>query len=129
MLTGVHTLIYSSDPAATRRFFQEVLRWPCVTEGETDEPEDWLIFRMGPSETGVHPTNGPGGEKWGDEGQHWISLMCDDLAATMAELSGRGAQFAGEPRDMGFGTGIELLVPAAGRILLYEPKHPVALHL
>ncbi|WP_182113425.1 MULTISPECIES: VOC family protein [unclassified Actinotalea] len=129
MLTGAHTLLYSSDPAMTRRFFQEVLRWPCVSEGETDEPEEWLIFRTGPSELGVHPTGGPTGETWGPEGQHRVALMCDDLEATMEELGGRGARFDGEPRDMGFGTGVDMLVPGAGRILVYEPRHPIALHL
>lgn len=49
MLTGVHALVYSSDPTATRAFFRDVLQWPCVTEGETTEPSEWLIFRTGPS--------------------------------------------------------------------------------
>src|SRR5699024_7044066 len=99
MLTALHTLIYSTDPAATRRFLKEVLRWPCSTEGPTDEPEEWLIFRTGPSEMGVHPTGGPAGETWGSGGQHQITLMCDDLPSTMEELTGRGARFAGEPED------------------------------
>ena len=90
MLTAVHTLIYSTDPTVTRRFFKEVLQWPCVTEGPTDEPEEWLIFRTGPSETGVHPTAGPAGQTWGREGEHQITLVCDDLDATMAELAAMG---------------------------------------
>jgi predicted enzyme related to lactoylglutathione lyase len=129
MLSAIHSLIYSSDPAATRRFFKEVLQWPCVTEGQTDEPEEWLIFRTGPSEMGVHPTAGPAGETWGPEGHHQMALMCDDLTSTMEELALRGAHFDGEPEDMGFGLGIDLPVPAAGKMLLYEPKHPVAFTL
>lgn len=126
MLTAVHTLIYSSDPAETRRFFKDVLRWPCVTEGQTDEPEEWLIFRTGPSEMGVHPTAGPGSEEWGVAGQHQVTLMCDDLEATIEELERRGAHFDGEPADLGFGRGVNLQVPAAGTILVYEPRHPIA---
>jgi predicted enzyme related to lactoylglutathione lyase len=129
MLTGVHTLVYSSDPTATRAFFTQVLRWPCVTEGETDEPSEWLIFRTGPSEMGVHPSTGPQGEAWGPPGRHEIALMCDDLTATMAELGGRGADFDGEPTDMGFGLGVHLRVPAAASLLLYEPRHPTAFDL
>lgn len=129
MINAIHTLIYSTDPAATRRFLKDVLQWPCVTEGETTEPEEWLIFRTGLSEMGVHPTAGPGGEIWGSEGQHQITLMCEDLHATMEELAGRGARFDGEPRDMGFGRGVELHVPASGTILVYEPTHPVAFNL
>jgi predicted enzyme related to lactoylglutathione lyase len=129
MLTGVHSLIYSSDPATTRAFFKDVLRWPHVTEGETDEPSEWLIFRTGPSETGVHPTTGAQGEVWESEGHHMLALMCDDLLATMAELRARGAHFDGQPEDMGFGLGIHLPVPAAGSLLLYEPRHPTAYDL
>ncbi|WP_298746547.1 VOC family protein [uncultured Serinicoccus sp.] len=129
MINAVHTLIYSTDPVATRRFFKKVLRWPYVTEGSTDEPEEWLIFRTGPSEIGVHPTRGPGGETWGPEGQHQIALMCDDLPSTMKELESRGAHFDGKPEEMGFGVGIDLPVAAAGKILLYEARHPVAFDL
>lgn len=128
MLTAVHTLIYSSDPTATRRFFKDVLRWPCVSEGETDEPAEWLIFRTGPSETGVHPTHGPEGQTWGQEGRHEIILMCEDLLATTEELRERGAD-VDEPADMGFGLGVHLAVPGAGSLLLYEPRHPTAYDL
>lgn len=126
MLTGKHTLMYSSDPTATRAFLKDVLQWPCVSEGETDQPSEWLIFRTGPSEMGVHPTTGAQGEVWGEAGHHEITLMCDDIEATVAELRGRGAEFEGEPENMGFGLGVRMLVPAAGGILLYEPLHPTA---
>lgn len=103
--------------------------WSCVTEGETDEPWEWLIFGTGPSEMRVHPTTGAQGEVWAAEGRHEIALMCEDLMATMEELRGRGARFDGQPEDMGFGFGIRMPVPAAGRLLLYEPRHPTAYDL
>lgn len=58
--------------------------------------------------------------------QHQISLMCDDLTATMAELKGRGAVFTGEPSDKGFGTGVLVQVPGADDILLYQPHYEPA---
>lgn len=139
MITAVHTLVYSDDPAATRAFFKDVLRWPFVSEGAAGDegvggegtgsadPADWLIFGTGPSELGVHPTSGEhGGDKWSAPRHHQISLMCDDLAATIDELTQRGAVFTGAPQDMGFGRGAMLQVPGADDILLYEPRHAVA---
>lgn len=136
MLTAVHAMIYSDDPAATRAFFADVLRWPFVSEGESGDagvggtgtggtdPAEWLIFGSGPSEVGVHPTSGVHqGREWAAPRQHSVSLMCDDLAATMAELAGRGARFGGEPSDLGFGRGVRLQIPGADDLLLYQPWH------
>lgn len=124
MIKAIHTLIYSDDPQATRAFLRDVLRWPWV-ESSDIEPE-WLIFKTGPSEMGVHPTRGTHGTGYSVPRHHSISLMCDDLAATITELSGRGAVFAGEPVEMGFGLGAMLKVPGADDILLYEPRHKEA---
>lgn len=147
MITAVHTLIYSDDAAATRAFLTQVLRFPCVLEpGAGDEgrgsvalraadpatadPNDWLIFATGRSELGVHPTVAVhGGKEYRSPRQHQISLMCDDLDATVSELTSRGAEFAGTARDMGFGIGVMMHVPGADDILLYEPKHAVVYHL
>jgi catechol 2,3-dioxygenase-like lactoylglutathione lyase family enzyme len=129
MLTGMHTLIYSSDPTATRAFFRDVLQWPFVSEGPTDEPSEWLIFRTGPSEIGVHPTAGGAGEVWGAAGHHEIALMCDDLEETVRDLRARGAQFEGEAEDEDFGRTIRLVVPAAASVMLYQPTHPTAYDL
>lgn len=129
MITAVHTLVYSDDPAATRAFFKDVLRWPFVdddTEGG-DDPSSWLIFRSGPSEVGVHPTSGHGG--WSAPRHHAMSLMCDDLEATVAELRGRGAVISGEPVDRGFGICAEVEVPGADPVMLYQPKHRLAYDL
>lgn len=127
MLTAVHTLIYSDDPAATRTFLKDVLRWPFVnTDGAGEDPADWLIFRTGPSELGVHPTSGQENGGWSTERHHEIALMCDDIVATVAELTARGAEFTGEPVDMGFGIGCTVKVPGSLDILIYQPGHSVA---
>src|SRR2546430_1009431 len=54
MITSIHTLIYSDDAQATRAFLRDVLGWKYVAE---DWDNDWLIFKSGPSEMGVHPTH------------------------------------------------------------------------
>jgi hypothetical protein len=55
--------------------------------------------------------------------------MCDDITATVAELEAKGAEFTGPPEDYGFGIGTNLKLPAAGEVLLYEPRHPEAYDL
>ena len=124
MITAVHLLVYSDDPLATRGFLRDVLGWPFVEE--PDVP-GWLIFRAGPSELGVHPTSYTHeGTEHSEPRQHSISLMCDDIEATVAELEAKGAELAGPIEDFGFGRGASLKVPAADDILVYEPHHPIA---
>ena len=125
MITAVHTLIYSEDPPATRAFFRDVLGWPYLED--THSEPGWLIFRSGPSEIGVHPNSLTyGGESTTVPIHHEISLMCDDLAATMSQLSTKGAEFTGEPVDRGFGLCASLQVPSAGEILLFQPSYAPA---
>jgi catechol 2,3-dioxygenase-like lactoylglutathione lyase family enzyme len=128
MITSIHTLIYSDDPPATRAFLRDVLGWPHVEHAESGS--GWLIFRCGPSEMGVHPTSGTweGGE-YSHPVHHEISLMCDDIAATKAELEAKGAVFDGEISDEGFGRTAMMQLPGAGHIMLYEPRHPTAYDL
>lgn len=124
MLTALHTLIYSDDPDATRAFLRDVLEWPSV-----DAHEGWLIFRSGPSELGVHPASADGRAVPPAASHHEISLMCDDVEATMAELSGRGAEFTGPVQNRGFGLTVTMRVPGSVDITLYQPRHPVAFDL
>lgn len=122
MLTAMHTLVYADDPEAARAFFRDVLGWPFV-----DDPGSgpgWLIFKTGPSELGVHPTSGErGGEPWSTSLHQEVSLMCDDIEATVAELTAKGAEFTGGIEDRGYGFATTLRVPGAGEMQLYQPKH------
>lgn len=126
MITGFHTIVYSDDAARTRAFFAEVLGWPSVDAGD-----GWLIFKTPPSELGVHPTasdsapSDPGGPP-ADVPFHQASLMCDDLAATVADLRRRGVAVEDEIIDQGFGLVTAIQVPGAGWMTLYQPRHPLA---
>lgn len=53
--------------------------------------------------------------------------MCDDIGATMTELSARGAEFTGPVTDEGLGLLTALRVPGAGEIGVYRVRHPVAI--
>jgi predicted enzyme related to lactoylglutathione lyase len=128
MITSVHTLIYSDDPEATRAFLRDVLEWPFVTHPESDP--GWLIFKTGPSELGVHPTSSVHeGKAYSYPRHHSISLMCDDVEATVSELAAKGGEFSGGIEDLGFGLATMLKVPGADDMLLYEPRHPKAYDL
>ncbi|MBS1709107.1 MAG: VOC family protein [Armatimonadetes bacterium] len=125
MITSIHTLVYSDDADATREFFRDVLGLPLVDAGH-----GWLIFGTGRSELGVHPTRSEhGGQVYESPRHHSIAFMCDDIAATMAELASKGATFAGEAQDHGYGLVVMMQVPGADDIQLYQPKHPVAYDL
>lgn len=119
MITALHTLLYAEDPEAARDFFRDVLQFPGVDTGG-----GWLIFRTGPSETGVHPSSWEyEGQTGGTDQRFDVSLMCDDLATTMDELRGRGASFEGEVTEQPWGSTVQLMVPGAGTITLYQPKY------
>jgi len=128
MITSIHTLIYSDDPPATRAFLRDVLGWPYVEHPESEE--GWLIFRTGASEMGVHPTSGTWeGEQFSHSVHHEISLMCDDIAATRADLEAKGATFKGGVEDAGYGLTSMMELPGAGLIQVYQPQHPTAYDL
>jgi len=120
MITSIHTLIYSDDAPATRAFLRDVLGWPYV-EDAAGGGAGWLIFKSGRSEMGVHPTHiVHEGKTYESPRQHQISLMCDDISQTVAELKGKGAEFHGEVQDHGYGLVVMMAVPGADDIMLYE---------
>jgi catechol 2,3-dioxygenase-like lactoylglutathione lyase family enzyme len=117
MITACHTLIYSDDADATRAFLKDVLGFPDVDAGTGDH--NWLIFKTGPSELGVHPSgDGPL--------HHQISFIVDELEQTMAELRAKGAVFSSGPDDHGYGIVAMVQVPGADDVQLYQPRHTTA---
>jgi len=121
MITGLHSLIYSEDPDATRAFLTDVLGWPSLDAGG-----GWLIFKTPPSETGVHPTSDMDDDRVASVPSHQLTLMCDDLEATMAELRSKGVEVRDDPKDEGYGIVTSISVPGAGWMLLYQPRHGLA---
>ena len=115
VITGAHVIIYSSDADADRAFFQDVLGYPHVDAGG-----GWLIFTLPPAEVAVHPTEGAG--------SHELYLMCDDVNATIDELSAKGVT-CGPVSDEGWGLLTSIRLPGGGNLGLYEPRHPKATEL
>lgn len=113
-ITGAHALLYTPEAEALRAFFRDVVGWEHVDAGD-----GWLIFALPPAELGVHPSEG--------STHHELSLVCDDIAATVARLRDKGAEFRGEPEDLGFGIGLSMLLPGGVEVLLYEPRHTTAI--
>ena len=116
-IIGAHVLLYSSEAETLRATLRDVFGWRHVDAGE-----GWLIFALPPAELGVHPTEGPT-----ERGRHLFSLICDDIAATIRELRAKGIEVQGEPSDEGFGVTVMLTLPGGVEVMLYEPRHPMAI--
>lgn len=125
MITGTHAIIYADDAERARAFFRDVLDCPYV-----DAHAGWLIFKLPPAELGVHPAGAPGDpSSFAPSGHHEFFLMCDDIEATVADLTARGVEFTTPIEAQGFGLLTRLRVPGAGEIGIYQPRHPTAYDL
>ena len=118
-ITGAHMLLYTTEPEALRAMLRDVFGWKYVDAGH-----GWLIFALPPAEMGVHPAEGP---TYQSGVRHQISLMCDDIRKTIAELRAKGVEIKGEPEDEGVGITVMLGLPGGVEVMLYEPRHPVAI--
>ncbi len=116
MINAVHALIYTKDAEADRAFFRDALRFSFA-----DAHDGWLIFALPPSELALHPTEG--------EEHHELYLMCDDVQATVDELTAKGVEFTQPVSDEGFGLVTAIRLPGGSELGLYEPKHPTPLTL
>ena len=118
-IIGAHALLYTSEPEALRATLRDVFGWKHVDTGE-----GWLIFALPPAELGVHPAEGP---TYKSGVRHQLTLMCDDIAATVEELQAKGVEIRGEPEDEGWGITTMLTLPGGVEVMLYEPRHPTAI--
>ena len=110
MITGAHSVIWSTDPEADRAFLRDVLNLPHVDAGH-----GWLIFGLPPAEVAVHPS-----EK---NGVHELYLLCEDVGAFREAMQASGHDVdAVEEADWGAVTRVTL--PGGGKLGVYEPRHP-----
>jgi predicted enzyme related to lactoylglutathione lyase len=111
VINGVHAIVFSPQADQVRAFFRDVLGL-----GSVDAGGGWLIFALPPAELAVHPADGPG--------HHELYLMCDDIHATLADLTARGVDVAREVSDQGWGLLAAIRLPDGSEFPIYEPRHP-----
>jgi catechol 2,3-dioxygenase-like lactoylglutathione lyase family enzyme len=115
MITGVHTMFYSSRPEELRAFIRHKLGFP-----STDVGEGWLIFDLPEAEMGCHPADA---EHGAPSGTHYISFYCDDIEKTVVELKSRGVEFTDEISDRGYGLVAHFKMPGDFEVELYQPRY------
>lgn len=109
MITGAHSIIYSSDAAADMEFFKNVLNFPNVDAGN-----GWLIFGLPPSEVAIHPSS--------ENGPHEFYLLSDDINAFIKQMSDHKI-VCSPVQTQRWGSVTQLSLPGGGKLGVYEPKH------
>jgi catechol 2,3-dioxygenase-like lactoylglutathione lyase family enzyme len=115
MIRGMHAMFYSSAAPELRAFLRDKLG----LDG-TDVGDGWLIFDAPEADLGVHPAEAGGPAS----GTADISFYCDDIHATVAELTTRGVEFTCGVEDHGYGFVTYFYVPGGFALQLYQPKYP-----
>jgi len=109
MITGAHSIIYSTNPDADRAFLRDVLALPNVDVGH-----GWLIFGLPPAEVAVHPS-----EK---NNIHELYLMCGDIQAFVTRMKDHAVE-CDPVKDQGWGLLTHITLPGGGKIGVYQPRH------
>jgi hypothetical protein len=109
MITGAHSIMYSSDAKADVEFFKNVLKFNHVDVGH-----GWLIFGLPPSEIAVHPSD--------ENGHYEFYLLCDNIQTFIEEMSGKGVSCS-PVQTQRWGNITQLTLPGGGKLGVYEPKH------
>jgi len=117
-INGTHMLFYTSQADELRAMLRDVFGFKHVDAGG-----GWLIFRLPPSEIGVHPSEGP---NWESGMRHEIAFMCDDIHATVAELRAKGVNIDSTISTQSYGHTVGLHLPGGCKVMLYQPLHKIA---
>src|SRR6185437_15485153 len=108
MITGVHAIIFSPEAEKVRSFFGDTLGLASVDAGG-----GWPIFALPPAELAVHPADG--------QTRHELTLMCDDIHATLAELAAKGADVARDVTEQTWGLAAAIRLPDGSELPIYQP--------
>ena len=109
MITGAHTIIYSTDADADREFLRDVLKLTNVDVGG-----GWLIFGLPPAEVAVHPSE--------RNDLREFYLMCDEIEEFVAEMKQHGI-VCDPVHDEGWGVLTQITLPGGGKLGVYQPRH------
>jgi catechol 2,3-dioxygenase-like lactoylglutathione lyase family enzyme len=116
MIRGVHAMFYSSQADELRAFFRDKLGLPF-----TDVGGGWLIFDVAEAEIGVHPSDEA--QAHSRAGMHAISIFCDDIERTVADLKAKGVEFNNAIADQGYGLVTQFKMPGGVVADLYQPHY------
>jgi catechol 2,3-dioxygenase-like lactoylglutathione lyase family enzyme len=109
MITGTHVMFFSKNAEADRAFLRDVLQFDHVDAGH-----GWLIFKLPPTEAGVHPSD--------ENDVHEVYFMTDNLEAEMARLKAQGV-VCDPPAQQSWGMSTRIALPSGGKLGLYQPRH------
>ncbi len=109
MISGTHVVVYSTDAAADRAFFRDILGFSAVDAGH-----GWLIFGLPPAEAAIHPAAA--------NDRHELYFMCDDLEAEITALRAKGVECSQVENEI-WGSITRIGLPGGGKAGLYQPKH------
>ena len=109
MISGAHSIIYSTNPEADRIFLRDVLGLPHVDDGD-----GWLIFGLPPSEVAVHPSSA-------NELREFY-LLCDDIETFTAEMRTHDVECS-PVNDEGWGLITNITLPGGGKLGVYQARH------
>lgn len=113
MITGVHAIVFSPQADQVREFLSATLGLDSVDAGGPGE--SWPVYALPPAELAVHPAG---------QASHQLFLMCDDIGATLGELTAKGAVVVGEVTDRGWGLLAAIALPDGSQLGVYQPRHP-----
>jgi catechol 2,3-dioxygenase-like lactoylglutathione lyase family enzyme len=113
MVTGVHTIIFTTDPEADRAFFKDVLGLRSVDAGA-----GWLIFALPLAELAFHPA--------AESGRHEIYFLCEDIERTLEVLTSKGVEVRLPILEEDWGRVARFVLPGGGELTIYESRHPLA---
>ena len=102
MITGAHSIIYSKNAEADKRFFRDVLKFT-----NADVGDGWLIFGLPPGEVAIHPSD--------ENDHHELYLMCDDIKEFIREMAKLNIACS-EIQNQGWGLLSHLTLPGGGKI-------------
>lgn len=109
MIIGAHTIIFTTDAEADRKFFKEVLNL-----GSVDTGDGWLIFKLPDNEMACHPAT--------SNNQHELYLLVENIE-TFIHLIDQHQVDHTSIQEEPWGRIINITLPSGSKLGIYQPLH------